>query len=130
MLPGEIVSPMLFVGPEFVLPSKPSLTMTPATGNASTVKFGVVEDLPNYTLVTFGLGMEFILPIPVDVLQVRIPLQLRGSIDPGAASTREERSSIYDVTTSADGSVTGYREDYKTRWKFQAYATLGASVHF
>ncbi|MFP6683625.1 MAG: outer membrane beta-barrel protein [Polyangiaceae bacterium] len=128
-IPGEIVTPVLFVGPEFVLPGDSEIAVTPAMGGSG-ANFGVVADLESYTVVTFGLGMEFNLPIPGDVVGVRIPLTLRGSVDPGSPNTREERSSIYDVQTGADGRVTAYTEDYKNRWKFQALATLGASVHF
>lgn len=128
-LPGEIVTPTMFVGPEFVLPGDSEISVTPAMAGGG-ANFGVVPDIESYTLVTFGFGMEFNLPIPTDILQVRIPLTLRGSVDPGSPNTREERSSIYDIKTDANGRVTAYTEDYETRWKFQALATLGASVHF
>jgi hypothetical protein len=134
-IPGEIVTPMLFVGPEFVFPGKAKCAITPTspvsgattecalTSTSGDNSLGVVEELDSYTLVTFGLGMEFNLPLPVDILEVRIPFTLRGSIDPGSPDKRVERSQI-EVTGGS------YSEKFKTQWKFQALATLGVSVHF
>jgi len=119
-LPGPIVQPNLFVGPEFVIPSDAEINVDPS--DASSNSYTVIADGETYTMVTFGMGLEFKLPIPV--VDIRIPFSLRGSINPGVSSKRIER---------ADHVVQGgvlTETSFKTEWKFQAVANLGASVHF
>ena len=123
-LPGEIVSPNIFVGPEFVVPSGRSASVTPANNNYDVLSDDTatalgLEKPGGYTMVTFGLGLEFNLPIPV--VDIRIPFSLRGSVNPGVSNKRTERSHV-DVANS--------KTYYSTEWKFQAVANLGASIHF
>lgn len=75
-----------------------------------------------YIMVAFGLGVEFKLPIPA--VDIRLPLTLRGAINPSVSDKREERANH-----TIEGS-TIKRIEYKTSFKYQAAANLGASIHF
>jgi hypothetical protein len=119
-LPGEIVNPMIFLGPEFVIPSDAVFTSDPALP-ASTRKSAFSE---SYTNFTFGMGLEFKLPIPIEQVQFRIPFQLRGSFNPGVSGERIERA---QHNVSGSNLVS---ESYSTAFKFQAVAAFGLGVHF
>ena len=121
VLPGAIAQPYLFVGPEFVIPLNDGDTSVEVTqqGNVQIDPNLYKTQTDSYTYITFGLGMEFKLPIPV--VDIRIPLSLRGSINPSVSGKRQERETR-DLTS---GEVS-----YKTNWKFMAVASLGLSVYF
>lgn len=134
-VPGVIAQPIFFVGPEFVIPlasckdddptrkDKPEcqaeVVSTNGAGSLGT-QYGIVNS--NYVSVMFGLGAEFKLPIPK--VDVRIPLTLRGAVNPGVSSKRDER----ELNEIAGNVIT--RVEYRSEWKFEAYGTLGASIHF
>ena len=72
----------------------------------------------------FGLGVEINLPIPK--VDLRIPLALRGSANPGVSDKRVERARhVTSVTSDQLVSVS-----YNTEWKFQAVGSFGLSGHF
>ncbi len=134
VIPGAVAQPMLFVGPEFVVPlgdggdAECEQTSPPAANCNSLGTKYMMLDTPTYIMVTFGLGVEFKLPLPV--VDIRIPLTLRGSIDPGVPETRQHTDTQdgrakYTINGNAIEKV-----EYKTEWKFQAAATLGTSIHF
>lgn len=112
VIPSTLISPEFLIGPEFVFPGKASLTIdpgtTPTTATAS-----------NYTMITFGAGLEIKLPLPA--LDLRIPIQLRGSVNPGVSNKLVDR-----VTTDKAYNVTSI----KSEWKYQAVATLGVELYF
>jgi hypothetical protein len=135
-VPGVIAQPVFFVGPEFVIPlasCKADATdratkdecqaeVVSTSGNASLgTKYGIITQ--NSVNVMFGLGAEFKLPIPK--VDIRIPLTLRGSINPGVSDKRDDREKD---TVNANGSLE--RVDYVTNWKFAAYGNIGAAIHF
>jgi len=125
VIPGAVAQPFLFVGPEFVIPvneGKASLEVS-EQGDAVINSELYKVNPSSYTYVTFGLGIEFKLPIPK--VDIRIPLSLRGSINPGVSSKREERA---DYVIGGNGELTSVT--YKTNWKFMAVANLGLSVYF
>jgi len=66
------------------------------------------------------VGVEIKLPLPV--LDLRIPIGLRGSFAPGVSSDFNDRTS---TNLLAMPNIT-----YHSEWKFQAAATLGAAVYF
>ncbi len=117
-VPAPIVSPVFFVGPEFVFPGSASLTvdnpgLPPMKATAS-----------NYTMITFGAGLEIKLPLPA--LDLRIPFQLRGSVNPGTSGKLRDR-----VNATARPPTYGAQvNSIKSEWKFQAVATLGAELYF
>ncbi len=124
VLPGEVVQPMLFVGPEFVVPIGDATAETQNVAGSVPISTTYRAASGNYVNVMFGLGMEFVLPIESDVVSVRIPLTLRGSINPGVSDKRVERANY----TLSGGELDIV--EYKTDWKFQAAANLGVSAHF
>jgi hypothetical protein len=118
-LPGKWVTPVVFLGPEFVIPGDAECEDR-CTDNPSGTDYGAFSE--SYTAFAFGLGMEINLPIPK--ADIRIPLSLRGNYNPGVGGTRDDRA---NHVTNATNIV---REDYSTAWKFQATGTFGAAWHF
>jgi hypothetical protein len=113
--PSPIVAPTIFLGPEIVAPSSgktsvevalPGVTLPPPPEKADT-----------YVELTFGAGVEIKLPLPV--IDLRIPIQLRGSYTPSVSSKFADRTPIIN-------GVLGYRSE----WQFAAVATLGAAIYF
>jgi hypothetical protein len=70
-------------------------------------------------MFTFGAGVEIKLPVPV--LDLRIPIGLRGSYAPGVSSKFSDRTQVNVATMTAV---------YRSEWKFAAAATLGAALYF
>ena len=68
---------------------------------------------------TFGLGMEIKLPVPK--ADIRIPLTLRGSYNPGVEAKAIDR---------LDGTPTASKATFKTEWQWNAAATLGVAYYF
>jgi hypothetical protein len=123
-LPGRIVTPMIFLGPEFVVPSESTTEIFDGEiPNFATTQKYSAKTPDAYTCFTFGLGLEFNLPIPY--VDVRIPLQLRGNVNPGVSDVRDERAE--HIGTPPDGIT---EVIYSTEWKFQAALNIGAAVHF
>jgi hypothetical protein len=149
-IPGEIAQPQIFLGPEFVFADGESCGAQRTLGDADkcaefeselvsgrpeTVDKTFGAYVENYTMFTFGLGVEFKLPLPVEFLSVRIPFQLRGSINPAVAGERTERARQEEGVPQPLPMGPGQRanlifEEYSTQWKFQAAASIGASVFF
>lgn len=126
ILPTELVSPSLFLGPEFVIPED-IVDGGPATeisgDDPHTIVYSATADF--YTMFTFGIGMEFNLPFPADwIVQASIPLTIRGSYNPGVSDKRSERAN-YIPANEMPREV-----QFKTEWQWQAIATLGAQVMF
>jgi hypothetical protein len=124
VLPGELVSGNIFLGPEFVIPEKlvdsgPSSGIEVQSGATSAQYFASGS---TYTMFTFGLGLEINLPIPG--VDIRLPLAIRGGYNPGVSDTRTDRAT-YVVQS---GKVT--ETTTKTEWKWEALGTFGAGVHF
>jgi hypothetical protein len=119
-IPGRIVTPVLFLGPEFVFPSSVSSEIiSGAVPSFHMVKYAAA-DPGSYTAFIFGLGLEFNLPIPY--VDVRIPFNLRGTVNPGVSDKRTERE-----TRTGSNPV---EVAFSTEWKFQAVGNIGLAVHF
>jgi hypothetical protein len=122
-VPGSVVQPQLVLGPELVFPSSDvEFEKTLNSGSPVPTKNYGAKAPESYTYFTFGLGLEFMLPIPS--VDIRIPLTLRGSVNPGVSGERAERATPEVV----GGDFRG--ETYITEWKFKAVANFGASWHF
>jgi hypothetical protein len=106
-------------GPELVFPNDPSLTITPQLAPGSTV-FGAKAD--KYTMLCVGLGLEIKLPIPA--IDLRIPISLRFSWNPGTSDKVSERA---DFQLNG-ATITGVT--FKSEWQYQALLTAGAAIYF
>lgn len=131
-IPGGIVRPNLVVGFNFIFPSSPKATMNPAllicsnvdaqgncVGVTSEVEVGVHAE--SYTMFVAGLGFEFALPI--ENVDLRIPLSLRTEFNtstPGAVSDRAKFTS----------SGNQLKIDYLSEYEYHAAITLGMLYHF
>jgi hypothetical protein len=109
---APVVSPAIFLGPEIVIPSEARPTVDPSIASGL-----FSEKADTYVMFTFGAGVEIKLPVPV--LDLRIPIGLRGSFAPGVSSSWADR------TTVALNGIT-----YRSEWKFAVNATLGAALYF
>jgi hypothetical protein len=117
-LPGKWVTPVVFLGPEFVIVGDAKCEEA-CTGNPSGTTYGAFSE--GYTAFTFGLGLEVNLPVPT--ADIRIPLSLRGNFNP-TGGTRDDRA---NHVTAGNSLV---QEDFSTAWKFQAVGNFGAAWHF
>ena len=107
-----VVAPAFFLGPEIVIPSTSSTSVEPP------LLSGVfTQKADTYVMLTFGAGVEIKLPLPV--IDLRIPIGLRGSFAPGVSSSWSDR------TTVTLGGI-----QYRSEWKFAVNATLGAALYF
>jgi hypothetical protein len=114
-IPSPLVAPAFFVGPELVFPSQADATIDGPV--AVTNQFLATAD--SYLMVTFGGGVEIKLPLPI--LDLRVPIGLRGSYAPGISSAFSDR-----VQHDA-----GYaRVTYHSEWKFAVNGTVGAALYF
>jgi hypothetical protein len=108
-----VAVPMVFIGPEIVAPSKSSVSTDPSYAAA-----GFAQTVDTYVMLAFGGGVEFKLPVPV--VDVRIPLTIRGGWNPGVSSHFSDRTPQYVLPP-----VT-----YKSDWQFSVNGTLGAAIYF
>jgi hypothetical protein len=119
------VTPVIFLGPEFVIPNTPELAIISGT-NTSPTQYGAFND-GTYTRVTFGFGLEAKL-YDGSAVSLRLPLQVRGSTYPGLESTRSDRErTVVDPTAEPRAAS---RIEYKVAWEYQVAANFGLSLHF
>lgn len=116
VVPGPIVRPMFFIGPELVFPSGAKAESDKPIGTAIDAK------ADSYTMLTFGGGVEIKLPLPS--LDLRIPIGLRGSYNPGVSDKLADR---IDVQWSGS---TAQKITYHTEWQYQVAMTLGVAAYF
>lgn len=112
-IPSAVVAPMFFLGPEFVFPSKGQVATDPALPPG----FDIKESADNYVVVTGGGGVEIKLPLPI--LDLRIPIGLRFSYNPGLSSTFSDRTHVVGTTLT-----------YNSEWKYAVNLTAGAALYF
>ena len=118
--PGKVATPSLFIGPEFVVVSDEADFEAGSAHELSPVQYGAFTE--SYTMLAFGMGLEF--NLPVKAADLRVPFSIRGGFNPSVGGTREERTRH----TPDAGVVTG--ESFSTAFKFQIGAQLGMAVHF
>ncbi len=106
--PLAVFRPNIFVGYEFVFVDKAS---------AETIFTNIDAAAEDYELVTFGLGFE--LALPINAVDVRIPMSFRGSVNQDTPDTVEGRVVL-----------TGNQLTYKSEWKFHTQVLLGVSYYF
>ncbi|MBI4702958.1 MAG: hypothetical protein HY744_17720 [Deltaproteobacteria bacterium] len=132
VIPGKIVQPSLFLGPEFVIPDGPEVKGAPepgATLGGETLSTTYDAFSEGYAMFCAGFGVEFKLPLPK--VDVRIPLSIRGGYNPGVEDALEDRAKYEVKPGSTDPNIKAITKiEYKTTWQYQAIATLGASIHF
>jgi hypothetical protein len=122
-VPGDYVQPILEFGPEFVLPGRGEVDFP--KGGPFGATYGAFNN-GNYTMFTFGIGLEIKLPIPIPYVGFRIPFLLRGSVNPGV---KGERADVEQTTVDPmSGEVAN--ANYSTEWRFQAAASFGLAAYF
>lgn len=118
-LPFGSVRPFLALGPDFVLPSAGSVTITPTPPKGGT---GFAATADNYILWTAALGAEVRLPIPR--LDIRIPFSLRAGVN------FDTSDKVTDRRTAEISGTTILKTTYKSEWQYQGLFTLGAAIYF
>lgn len=111
-LPSGLLRPFAVVGPEFVFPGKSDLSMSPS----GVITGAGTSYAENYTMFAFGFGCELVIP----AVDIRVPLTLRGAINPSTSSSIQDR-----VRIDAGPSVS-----FRSEWQYQAVATLGVAYYF
>jgi len=122
-IPLKTVRPFLLLGPEFVLPGDPE-----AEKDSDAVKTKYTATADAYINLQAGFGFEFILP--VEGVDLRIPLSLRYSGNFGVGDNLSDRMTITDAEWVGAGNNRGLLQkevDYKSEWQHQAFITLGVS---
>jgi hypothetical protein len=109
VLPLPLVAPYIFVGPEFVFVSDNGATMSGALAASQTTN-GAYSD--NYKYWTFGFGMEIKLPVPD--IDMRIPISIRGSVNPGVSDHLQDR-----------WIVNGNNLAMNTQWQYAVSGNVG-----
>lgn len=122
VLAGKVVSPSLFIGPEFVFPGDPQLEDT--LSGVGIPKF--TSSNSKYTMMAFGLGIEFRLPLELKYVDICIPISLRGGYH-GVGSNLDPDRATYVGTGPDFTSISSI--DYKSNWEWQALGTFGLTVH-
>ncbi|MEZ4463379.1 MAG: hypothetical protein R3F43_02385 [bacterium] len=118
--PVETVRPFFVIGPEFVFPGDAEASTDFPGGVA------VSAEADTYLALAFGFGFEFVLP--VDGMDVRIPLTLRGAWNPSVEDDINGRAR-FDVERSGNiAQING--AVFKSEWEWQAAATLGVAFYF
>ena len=111
-IPLRSVRPFLLVGPEFVIPSDPTvesdLFATPVEGKADA-----------YVGLGFGLGFDFLLPGEHDL---RIPLMIRGNVNFDVPGGTEGRVTLGDYNPATNELAL---KSLSTAWQYQAFIMLG-----
>lgn len=115
--PTPVVSPNIFGGLEFVVPLE-----SKAEQELQLAPDGVSAFAKGYKLLSFGLGMEFALPI-VGV-DIRIPLALRGGYNLDDTGKIEDRAR-YNIQGNLIRSM-----EFNAAWQWHASATLGVMYYF
>lgn len=116
-IPSPLIAPQFFLGPEFVFPSSPTSSVEGPSTALGTVSFTTNATAGNYVMITGGLGVEIKLPLPI--IDLRIPVGLRASFNPGVSSKFSDR-----VQLGAAGAT------YNTEWKYAVNFTAGAALYF
>jgi hypothetical protein len=116
VVPGPIVRPMFFLGPELVFPSGATAESDKPLGTVIDAK------ADTYTMLTFGGGVEIKLPLPT--LDLRIPIALRGSYTPSVSDKLQDRVDVVWSGTAAQ------KVTYHTEWQYQVAMTLGVAAYF
>ena len=117
VVPTAVVRPNFFFGVEFVLPQDAS-----ATASRPIFPDGLTANADPYTMLAFGFGLEFALPI-VGV-DLRIPLAIRGGYNIDDSGELEDR-----VSFGLDG-FTVRSAEFNAAYQWHASVTLGLAYYF
>ena len=115
-LPAGLVTPSIFVGPEFVFVGDATASTVYET-RLSPLVFEARNS--NYTALAFGIGFEFAI-VEVEGVGIRLPLTMRGSYNGGVSDKITDRMEATTPTTLR----------YESNPEFQALFTLGAAAYF
>lgn len=128
-VPVAPVRPFVFGGPEIVFPGEAEVTDKKYNfPNVALFKPQPGAHADTYVAWAFGLGFEFMLPI--DGVDLRIPLTLRGVLNPGAGDTGDDRLKVVCDGGSSQCPPVFDELSFKTEWEWQADVTLGLAYYF
>lgn len=138
-LPSPIIAPFIAVGPEFVFPDGPSITVKPVVPGID-----IKAHASGYTMLTGVLGIELKLPIPK--IDIRIPVAARFSYNLSSPDNPAVCGSLngmaLDPTVPAGGNcrlsfkgtlnatTQSLEIDYRTEWKYMIGGQVGLAVYF
>ena len=114
--PGESVRPHAALGFELVVPQSLEVSTDPVLSATSTLIGGRAS---NYGALVTGLGVEF--KLPIEGIDLRVPVTVRAAINPGAAGPARDRA---DYTL--DG-LTVRSVVFKSEWRYHVSGTVGLS---
>ncbi|MGM0576936.1 MAG: hypothetical protein ACQEXJ_14525 [Myxococcota bacterium] len=117
--PLEGVRPYLFGGVDVVLPLDSKLT----TDGPGVIAAEADAEADPYWAWAFGLGFEFILP--VESVDLRIPLVLGGTLNPNVEDKAVDRFETLECSASGCSTVV-----IDSAWQYQAYARIGLAWYF
>jgi hypothetical protein len=127
VIPLPLLAPMAFLGIDFVSPGTPDASVTPS--GSVPAPFAVKAHADSYKMLMGGIGFEIKLPIPG--VDIRLPFMLRAALNTGTSDKLVDRQNIGSVPVGGDPSRRQIIEsDYRSEWKYQAMATLGAQIFF
>ena len=111
-IPLRSVRPFLLVGPEFVIPSEPTV-------ESDLFAKAVKGEADAYVDLGFGLGFDFLLPGEHDL---RIPLMIRGNVNFDVPGGTEGRVTLGDYNPATNELSL---KSLSTAWQYQAFVMLG-----
>lgn len=116
--PGEAVRPSFALGADLVFPQALSIStdpLLPATATTFAIQAGP------YAMLMAALGVEFILPFKN--VDLRVPVSLRGAINPGTPAAARDRAA-YTLDGTQVRSVT-----FSSEWQYHLSFNVGVSYH-
>jgi hypothetical protein len=112
-VPSPLVKPNVFIGWEFVFVGDPKISAE------QPILAALEAEAQDYQLLIFGLGAE--LAPPIEGVDLRFPVSLRGAIHLGDTGKIEDRVEVFPG---------GAGQSFDSRWQWHIYATLGVMYYF
>ncbi len=119
--PFETVLPYIMLGVEFVQPVTLRANTAPLLPPGAT---RIGSRAGSYMHILMGLGIE--IKLPIQDVDLRIPIGLRMGINPSTPDAARERA---DYTIRPGPPFEVDTVIFSSEWQYQVHATLGLSIH-